>query len=240
MGQVGEILAKLQSDILRLQHFNTTCSAGSAIELGPLKHSFPGKVFPLGVTHEFVADHAEGATSSGAFILTLLHSLLKDNGIALWVSAARMLFPPALQTLGVNADRFIFVDVKKDKDVLWVIDEALKCGALTAVIGEVRDISFNESRKLQLAVEQSKVTGFILRHTKKITPTASVSRWKITSLPSEVIDDLPGIGFPKWKVELLRIRNGKPGVWDIQWKDNRFIPAESSPVIVDFERQKAG
>lgn len=239
MGQKGEILAKLQSDILRLQHFNTTGSAVSAIELGPLKHSFPGNVFPLGVTHEFITESAEGATSSGAFVLALLHSLLSNNGIALWVSAARMLFPPALETLGVKADRFIFVDVKKDKDVLWVIDEAMKCGALTAVIGEVRDISFNESRKLQLAVEQSKVTGFILRHNKKITPTASVSRWKITSLPSEAIDELPGIGFPKWKVELLRIRNGKPRVWDIQWKDLHLIPVESS-VIERYVEQKVG
>lgn len=41
-----------------------------------------------------------------------------------------------------------------------VMEEALKCGGLAAVVGEVQDISFTASRRLQLAVEQSGVTGF--------------------------------------------------------------------------------
>jgi protein ImuA len=107
--------------------------------------------------------------------------------------------------------------------VIWALEEALKCEAITAVVGEIREISFTASRRLQLAVEQSHVTGFLLRRlSRNLNTTACVSRWKITPLVSEVIDDLPGIGFPKWRIELLRIRNGKPGVWDIMWKDGRF------------------
>jgi protein ImuA len=103
------------------------------------------------------------------------------------------------------------------------MNEALKCGALAAVVGEMKEISFTASRRLQLAVEQSQVTGFILRsNPRNVNTTACVSRWKITSLPSESVDDLPGIGFPKWRVELLRIRNGKSGVWDVQWMNGRF------------------
>jgi len=94
---------------------------------------------------------------------------------------------------------------------------------LTAVVGEMKEISFTASRRLQLAVEQSQVTGFILRNNfRNLNTTACVSRWKITSLPSEAVDDLPGIGFPKWRVELLRIRNGRSGVWDVQWMNGRF------------------
>jgi hypothetical protein len=37
-----------------------------------------------------------------------------------------------------------------------------------------------------------------------------------------LIDGLPGIGFPQWRVELLRIRNGRSGVWDLKWRDGRF------------------
>jgi protein ImuA len=244
MGQGVEIRAKLQSEILRLQHFCTTQNTALDMELGPMKRAFPNHTFPLGATHEFLVDQIENVTASSAFILALLHTLMRNNGTVLWASAARTLFPPALETLGVRADRFLFLDVKNHKDVLWVMDEALKCGALTAVVGDVRELTFNESRKLQLAVEQSRVTGFILRHSKKITPTASVSRWKITSLPSETIDDLPGIGFPKWKVELLRIRNGQPGAWELQWINNRFVAMDQKEVVIPsyehYEQEQAG
>jgi protein ImuA len=75
-----------------------------------------------------------------------------------------------------------------------------------------------------LAVEKSKVTGLIVRpDQKKISTTACVSRWKISVLPSETLDNLPGIGYPKWKVELLRVKNGKAGSWEVQWSNGEFI-----------------
>jgi hypothetical protein len=29
-------------------------------------------------------------------------------------------------------------------------------------------------------------------------------------------------GFPTWKVELLKVRNGRPGEWKLEWKNGRF------------------
>jgi protein ImuA len=84
-------------------------------------------------------------------------------------------------------------------------------------------LSFNTSRRLQLAVETSCVTGFVLRHhARQINTTACVSRWRITSLPSDLRDGLPGIGFPNWNVELLKVRNGHPGTWNIGWGAGKF------------------
>ncbi|HZY82619.1 MAG TPA: hypothetical protein VFE50_23995 [Cyclobacteriaceae bacterium] len=146
--------------------------------------------------------------------------MMSNHGAVLWISSSRKIFPPALKSFGVEPDRFIFVDLQKEKDVIWAMDEALKCAALTAVVGEVKDISFTMSRRLQLAVEQSQVTGFVIRKNKRQPgATACVSRWKITSMPSEPVEDLPGIGFPKWRVELMRIRNGRPGTWNLIWRE---------------------
>lgn len=55
------------------------------------------------------------------------------------------------------------MDAGKTKDSLWAIEEALKCNALIAVVGEITELTFNDSRRLQLAVEKSHVTGFIHR-----------------------------------------------------------------------------
>ena len=138
--------------------------------------------------------------------------LMKNKGVTTWISNARTLFPPALKNFGIDPDRIIFVDLEKERDVTWAMEEALKCGALTAVVGEIRDLNFTVSRRLQLAVEESRVTGFILRpNPRNLNTTACVSRWKITPMPSETEDDLPGIGFPRWKVDLSGI-GGLPGI----------------------------
>jgi protein ImuA len=59
--------------------------------------------------------------------------------------------------------QIILIDLQNEKDVLWCMEEALRCNRLAAVVGEIRELSFTVSRGLQLAVEQIGVTGFIIR-----------------------------------------------------------------------------
>jgi protein ImuA len=121
------------------------------------------------------------------------------------------------------------------------MEEGLKCSALATVIAEIEEISFTESRRLQLVVEKSRVTGFILRkNTKKLSTTACVARWRVKSLPSEIEDGMPGLGFPRWNVELLKVRNGNPGSWTIEWQAGRFIlvDKEKSVILVPKEQSR--
>jgi protein ImuA len=239
--QKADILAGLQADILRLQGFKTVQNTVLESGLGPMKYAFPNATFPLGAMHEFVSARPEETAATIGFLNGLLSILMGTNGAVLWISASRMLYPPALKNFGLSPERFIFIDVKKEKDALWALDEALKCSALTAVVGELPNITFTHSRRLQLAVEESQVTGFLLRNQPRtIGTTASISRWYIAPLPSAPIDDLPGIGFPKWRVNLHRIRNGKPGTWDIQWIDGRFVPVYQPSFIIQQAQQQAG
>jgi protein ImuA len=117
------------------------------------------------------------------------------------------------------------------------MEEVLKCDSIAAVVGEISEISFTESRRLQLAVEQSRVTGFILRLNPKNLSTACVARWNIKPLASAQTD-VPGIGFPVWNVSLLKIRNGKPGNWNIEWKNKRFHFVHEPHLISTGEQRK--
>ncbi len=237
----SNIIENLQKDILRLEGFKSAFNTAVDGGLGPIKEAFPNASFPLGVLHEFLSDKLEDASATSGFVSALLAKLMGNNGAVLWISSCRKIFPPALRAFGIQPDRFIFIDLKNEREVIWAMDEALKCGALTAVVGEIREISFTESKRLQLAVEHSQVTGFILRNNfRKLSTTASVSRWRITSLPSESIGELPGIGYPKWRVELMRIRNGRPGSWDIQWIDERFQPVPKPITTVHEEQKQVG
>lgn len=241
-------LKRLQDEILLMQGLQPADNKVIDFALGPLRHAFPNSSFPTGAVHEFITENKESSAATGGFVAGLLTSLMKNRdqrgprGAALWISSSRTLFPPALKNFGIEPDRFVFVDLKKEKDVLWAMDEALKCDALSAVVAEMQNLSFTESRRLQLAVERSRVTGFVLRtNPRRINTTACVSRWKISSMASEPIDGMPGIGFPQWKVELLRIRNGKPGSWEIRWEDGKFQSIDK-PIIMEIEREdrKAG
>jgi protein ImuA len=220
------IIAKLRQDILTWEGFRPPQpGAIGKFGLGPLEAAFPNGVFPTGAIHEFISTCPEDTAACGGLIAGITQQLLKHGGACLWISYTRRIFPPALKLFGVDPDRVVFVDVPKQKDVLWVTEEALKCEGVATVITETRELSFMESRRLQLAVEESKVTGFILRKdATKINTTACVARWKVTQVPSELSDGLPGVGFPRWQVELLKVRNGNPGVWTIEWAKRRFNP----------------
>jgi protein ImuA len=221
-----DMIDQLKRDLLLWEGFRPPQSGASgSFGLGPLEGAFPNGVFPTGAIHEFVSLCPEDTAACGGLIAGLVQTLLKDGGACLWISYTRRIYPPALKLFGVDPDRIVFVDVPRQKDVLWVTEEALKCEGVAAVIAETGDFSFMESRRLQLAVEQSKVTGFVLRKdAKKIGATACVARWKVTQMPSELGDGMPGVGFPRWRVELLKVRNGNPGVWTIEWSKRKFRP----------------
>ena len=232
-----DILHQLQKDLLVLQGFKMPLGTTAVdLNLGPLINSFPNKTFPVAAIHEFLHNEPEQASATSGFITGLLGGLMQEGKACVWISRTRTLFPPALKFFGVEPDQIIFIDLQNEKDLLWAMDEALKCEGLAAVVGEINNIGFTASRRLQLAVEQSRVTGFLLRNeTKKLTPVACVARWKITPVPTELKNNMPGVGFPRWNIDLLKIRNGKPGAWQLEWSAGRFQTIYEPPVVIEKE-----
>lgn len=239
-----DIIAKLQKNILQWQGFTPPATGhDDKIGLGSIEAAFPNGIFPKGAIHEFLSTEPEHAAACGGFISGLLQKLMQHQGVCIWISTVRTLFPPALTSFGVEPDRIIFIDLKQEKDVLWAMEEALKCEGLAAVIAEIQTINFIQSRRLQLAVEQSKVTGLLLRtNPKGLTANACVARWQITHLPSETEDALPGLGYPRWNVVLLKVRNGNPGSWNMEWTAGTFkhLPEQIGVAQAPYHTQKTG
>lgn len=219
-----ELIDKLQQDIIAWEGFRPPEPGNrNGIGLGEIEAAFPNRIFPTGAIHEFLSSCPEETSSSGAFICGILHALLQNGGVCVWVSFTRRVYPPALKLFGVNPDKVFFIDVPRQKDVLWVAEEALKCEGVIAVICETSELSFVESQRLQLAVEKSRVTGFVLRkNTTVANRTACVSRWKITPVRSKPRAGMPGVGSPRWQAELLRVRNGNPDKWTVEWRNGSF------------------
>jgi protein ImuA len=230
-----DIISRLKREILPLEGLGIhRRESAMGIGLDFMSEAFPQSQFPLGAVHELICDGAEAVSSTAGFTSGILAGLMKNGGVAVWIGNSPTLFPPALKTFGIPPNQVIFIDLKKEKDILWAMEEALKCATLSAVIGEIPELSFNHSRRFQLTVEQSKTTGFILRSNPRIlTPNSCVARWKIKPLPSSNEFCLPGIGHPVWHVDLQKIRNGKPSSWTVEWRNGKFQEVkEFIPAII--------
>ncbi len=226
------VVSQLRKEILVMQGFRRA-SDEDAIDtgLGPIEAAFPNKTFPIGAIHEFTSKAFSHVAATNGFITGIAGSLMKKGGACLWVSTRRTVFPASLHFFGIDPERIIFIDEKQTKQALWAIEEGLKCASLAAVIGELSDLTFTQSRRLQLAVEQSHVTGFIHRiGAKTENNLACVSRWQIRPIASE-LDGLPGVGHPRWNVRLAKVRNGLPGNWQLEWSDKGFRPIITAPAI---------
>lgn len=241
-GTKADIIARLRRDILPLHGFKSIPNNNDLdSRLGLIKNAFPGDTFPLGAVHEFICSSLKDVATTNDFITGVLASLMQNGGTSIWIGAKQTIFPPALKSFGIDPDKIIFIELHKEKEMLWAIEEALKCEGLSAVIGEIKELNFTSSRRLQLAVEQSRVTGFIVRsNPRNLNTTACLTRWKITALSSNPEDNMPGVGFPRWNIDLLKVRNGKPGSWQIEFIAGRFKHVYKIASIPALQKTKTG
>jgi protein ImuA len=118
----------------------------------------------------------------------------------------------------------VLVQAPRDAEILWAMEEGLRAPGIVAVVGEVGTLPAVASRRLQLAAERSGITAFLLRRWRnggqaareRALPNAATTRWRITALPSRPARDEPGVGRPRWRVELLRCRSGEPASWEVE------------------------
>ncbi|RYF81874.1 MAG: Error-prone repair protein ImuA [Chitinophagaceae bacterium] len=222
-----QIAKQLQQQINALQGLGRQPGDVSKATHAPFEAAFPDNTFPVGTIHEFLSYEDSQAACTNAFIVTLISTFIGKDGYCLWIGRNRKVFPGSLAQYGISPHKVMFVDLHRQKDLLWAIEEALKCDTLTAVVGEICELGFSESRRLQLAVERSKVTGFIHRHRPESkNSTACTARWHISSAESISAENLPGVGHQSWNIELLKVRNGKPGIWKLAWIKDQFQSLE--------------
>lgn len=233
---------QLQAGINAMQGMGKITHEPAQAGLAPFTEAFPGNVFPLGAVHECISYAPSHAAATTGFISAIAGKLAKEGGLTLWVAGGRKLFPAGLKQFGLEPDRIVFISTTRPGEALWIIEEALRCEALTAVIGEVRELGFTASRRLQLAVEKSGVTGFLHRYCPKAeNAVACTTRWKITALPSGIEQGLPGVGHSSWDVQLLKVRNGKPHAWQVSWQGKSFTQlSDTSLALPDTNQRQSG
>jgi len=211
------VLASLRARVARLEGGGGPQHEAPVV---PLCDGLPMPGLARGAVHEVLA------TSPGCGVAFCTVLLARTGGTVFWIAAGRdgtSAWPQGLAAFGLTPARLILVRAEGWVDALWAMEEVLRCptvtGALLAVTGSPPGIDarldLTATRRLQLAAEAGGALGLLLRpDTVAAAPTAASTRWRIGSLGGE-----NGLDDPCWRLELLRMRGGRPGgPWAVTWR----------------------
>jgi protein ImuA len=201
---------------------------------------------PLGAVHEIAGhggDEEQGAAGAGFLALALKASA--PTGWIVWVTQDADLYAPGLAAFGLDLRRLILVSTRRDAEVCWALEEALRSRSLAAVVGEVGVLALNTTRRLQLAAEQAGIPCFLLRRWRtqelaqrqRAQPIAAVTRWRIAPqlhqrVPDQVPAAQPELGPAHWRLDLWRCRNAAAASWIMEFDhaDDQRVAAFPVPV----------
>lgn len=195
-----------------------------------------------GALHEIAATSEAHLAAATGFILGLSFSSCPALGghdasgaSVVWIAGDMALaesgapYGPGLDAFGLAPERLVTVSVTHRRDLLWAMEEALRCRAVAAVIGELRhdDIDTVAVRRLSLAAAESGAPAFLLRAAPPSDASTAATRWIVGAAPS--------LSSPRFAATLVRNRRGPVGSWIIEWSDDdeRFtLATHAQPVAV--------
>ncbi|MFG1428775.1 ImuA family protein [Roseixanthobacter glucoisosaccharinicivorans] len=208
--------------------------------LPPLDAALGGGL-ALGALHEAAARGPGAEAALTAFALALAARAafqLKRPVLMVQHELAELeggsLYAPGLAELGLCGGALVLVRVRKPQDVLFAMEEGLKCGGLSAVLGEVGTAfpeALTATRRLSLAARAHPVLGLLLRQRPDPAACAALTRWAIAPTMSTPHDSYGGLGLPTLEAALMRNRLGPLGRWTLSLAGPAFLSAAPARAV---------
>lgn len=253
------VLQQRLSAVERTTGLAGECSASVKLGIGLIDAALGGGL-ACGALHELAAARETETPAATAFALAVAARLLRQSGrfanrppsgqaaermiptdrAVLWIADDLSLFEngvlygPGLDQTGVAPERLIAVAAPHCRDVLWAMEEALRCRAVGTVIGEIRTRAVEQTamRRLSLAAAAGDTLGLVLRPLPDNAPSSFVTRWIIEAASSRHFSSSQKcpIGPPRLSARLVRNRRGHLGEWIVEWNsvEQRFELATDS------------
>jgi protein ImuA len=210
---------------------------GGGLACGALHELAPAAPFQLGATSGFAAAVAARAGGNpgtrGGEVLWITTDFARSEGGGP--------YGPGLELFGLSPARLLVLTVSRPTDVLWAMEEGLRCRALACVIAELTadgaEADLTATRRLSLAAREgvsARVSGLglLIRHRATPMPSAAATRWHIAgaaSLPDHLARLSGGLGRTRFDLSLRKNRRGPSGRWLVEWNQHEraFQPALS-------------
>ena len=228
------MIAELRQRLLGLQR-----TSGIAGSLGPLPFGIPaidtvlGGGLLRGALHEIAApSEAHVPAAAGfAFGVAALGGAKNIAWIAEDMALAESGTPhgAGIDDFGLAPERLVTVIAAHRRDLLWAMEEALRCRAISVVIGEMRTGGMDEvaARRLSLATANNGALALLVRAIPLDDASTAATRWVVGAASSMTTH---GPGAPRFAAHLSRNRYGPVGSWILEWsdRDERFILATNA------------
>lgn len=187
-----------------------------------------GQAPKTGQIRPILSEVFPGVVTDGAAIGYVLSRLPRTDAPVLWVQdrlSYRETGRPCLAGMGTSRP-ILMVNLSRPVDVLWALEDGLRCHALAAVIGEIwgdpKVLDFTATKRLALRSEAAEVPCWLIRHAATPNLSAARDRWRIASAPSAAHpDDALAPGKPRWSLDLFRSRQSKPGQWVVTYDQSQ-------------------
>lgn len=183
--------------------------------LDALDRRLAGGGLAVDALHEIAGASSGLGDDAAATLFAASVAARQGGGQVLWALSRRDLFAPGLALVGLAPDRILYAECRNDDEVLAVMEEGLRHGGLSAVVGEVGRVAMASTRRLQLAAEEGGTTALMLKRWRRsgadplAATSAAFTRWRLACAPSAPLA-VPGLGRPRWTVALVRQRGGEP------------------------------
>jgi protein ImuA len=189
--------------------------------------------------HEVAARSEPEIAAATAFTLGLAARSAQHRPV-LWIAEdmawreSGAPYGPGLDEAGIAPEQILMVAGGRLPDVLWAMEEALRCRAVGAVIGELRHGHLDgvATRRLALAAAQQWTPALLLRASPAARPLAAATRWIVGATPA--VSPAAGLGPSRFAVHLIRNRYGIGGSWVLEWNRDaqcfEGLPADPVPV----------
>lgn len=235
----GAVLADLRARIRQLEGYSGgTRSISCPMGVHDMDTALADGGLPVGCLHELAPARPGDGGAAVAFAAAMIGVV--SGGIpgaqdrpVLWIGPERNLYPPGLIRFGLSPGRMIHLKVRRPAEMLWAMEEGLRCAGLVAAVVETARIDLTASRRLQLAAETAGVTGLVLTSSSDDgrqaegalefpVASAATTRWRVAAASSCAEAGFSGFALPRWRVELRRCRGGRPGLWNLEWREGRL------------------
>ena len=248
MGTTGPVpsqptLNRLRQTLAGIDPSNAPRLAGEERLIGiaaPVDAALGGGL-ACGALHELAPNAPLHLGTASGFGLALAARASGGRRQVLWVATDYAAgegggpYGPGLDLFGMASARLLVLRVRKPVDVLWAMEEALRCRALACVVAEMTGegdaADLTVTRRLALAARegisaQNSGLGLLIRHKITDMPSAAATRWEIAPALSQP-DAYGGIGRARFDLSLRKNRRGPSGRWIIEWDhhERAFQPA---------------
>ncbi len=171
-----------------------------------LDRCLPGGGWPAQGLVEILTDrHGVGELSLLMPVLAALSREDRGEGWLAWVSPPYQPYAPALAACGIDLGRLLLVRAPPAE---WAMEQALRSGACSAVLGWAACRDRQALRRLQLAAEQSRCLAVLFRRLSDGNePSPAVLRIALESGGQGLV------------VRILKSRGGQPATVRLGWLD---------------------